>query len=344
MGVRGRAAESRRAGRLSALLRLSLALAAALLAPAAAAPAQPPPATAASLAERLAAIAAVPAGRVGMAAIDLSSGREVAVHGDEPFPLASTVKLLVAADYLSDVDAGRRSLEELVPFDERLRHDEGLMSVLAHRGVTLSAANWIEAMLTQSDNSAADQMFALVGGPAAVQRWAAAHGVGGVRVDRDIGGILIDNIGLPRAPGASDAQSLRAAGRLPALSPAEMDAAEARFEADPRDQGSPLAMARLMARIDRDELLRPASRQWLLDSLGRTRTGTDRIAAGLPRGATLAHKTGTLRNISADVGIATLPGGRRVAIAVFTRGIADAKARARIIAAAAAAIAAGPLP
>ncbi|RST29937.1 serine hydrolase [Sphingomonas ginkgonis] len=324
--------------------RFLLALAAAgLVAPPVAAQSPAPVATPADLQAQLRALAVAQPGGAGIAAIDLATGREISVDGDRPFPLASTVKLLVAATYLDAVDQGRRSLAEPIPFDERWRHHDGLMTVLAHPGVTLSAANWIEAMLTQSDNSAADQMFAAVGGPAAVQRWATAHGVAGVRVDRDIGGILLDNIGLPRLAGRSDAEALVAADALPALAPAQMDSAAARFAADPRDQGSALGMARLLARIDRGELLRPASRAWLLDVLGRTRTGPDRIAAGLPAGARLAHKTGSLRGVTDDVGIATLPGGRRIAIAVLASGPAsDGKARAALIAAAARAIAAAP--
>ena len=50
--------------------------------------------------------------------------------------------------------------------------------------------------------------------------------------------------------------------------------------------------------------------------------------AGLPVGATIAHKTGTGRRVVGiasginNIGVATLPDGRQVAIAVFVNGTA----------------------
>jgi beta-lactamase class A len=43
-------------------------------------------------------------GRIGVAAVDLSTGEEVAILGDQPFPMASTSKIAIAATYLE----GRR--------------------------------------------------------------------------------------------------------------------------------------------------------------------------------------------------------------------------------------------
>ena len=277
-------------------------------------------------------IATVPAGKVGIAGIDITTGRELSVHGDQRFPLASTVKVALAAMFLQGVDQGRRSLTAMVPLDDRFRHDDGIAKLLPHPGLTLSMANWLEAMLTISDNSAADLVFDSLGGPAAVQRWMTAEHVDGMRADRDIASVLLDNIGVPRTPGASDLQSLRDAERLPALTPQAMDAAAARFDADPRDSTTPLAMARLLARIDRGDILKPASRGWLLAVMARTATGKDRIGGLLPKGTPVAHKTGTLHNSSDDVGIVTLPNGHRVAIAIYTSGIADPKQRGAIIA------------
>jgi beta-lactamase class A len=41
---------------------------------------------------------------VGVAALDLSTGETVSVRGNVPFPMASTVKVAVAALYLAQVD------------------------------------------------------------------------------------------------------------------------------------------------------------------------------------------------------------------------------------------------
>jgi beta-lactamase class A len=82
---------------------------------------------------------------VGIAALDLNTGETVSIKGNTPFPMASTVKVAIAATYLSDVDAGRRSLDDQV------------------NGV--SASTLMNAMLIHSDNHATDQLLAMLGGP-----------------------------------------------------------------------------------------------------------------------------------------------------------------------------------
>jgi beta-lactamase class A len=316
----------RRAGWLAlaafALSSPSIASAQALPAPAVVQPT--------SLAARLEAIAGVPKGRVGIAAIDLASGREVAVHGGEAFPMASVVKVAVAAAYLAEVDSGRRSLTRSITLDESMRSgSDGIGRLMPHPGVTLSAANLVDLMLTVSDNTATDLLIADLGGTAKVQQWLERNRVSGVRIDREIARLVLDNLGLPMLPGKTAAQTLWASDPLAA----EVRAvAVASFDRDHRDTASPLAMARFLARLDKGEMLSAASRAFLFDAMARCRTGLDRIPGALPAGTPTAHKTGTLAGISNDVGIVTLPDKSRFAVAIFTRGIAEGPARARVIA------------
>ncbi len=85
-------------------------------------------------------------GEYGVAALDLRDGASVAVNGDMPFAIASTVKLAIAAAFLKDADAGRRSLDDVVGGRR--------------------ASDAMELMIVRSDNHAADQLLAAVGGPA----------------------------------------------------------------------------------------------------------------------------------------------------------------------------------
>lgn len=208
-------------------------------------------------------------GEYGVAAMDLRDGSVVVVNGETPFPMASTVKLAIAAAYLTEVDEGRRSLNDIV------------------RGRT--AAKAMEAMIIHSDNLAADQLFATLGGPMAVQRWLLSRNLGGIRIDRTI------------------AQLLRERGHL----------------ADVKDVATPVAMVRFLRMLDSGTALSPQSRAYLLGLMGQCRTGTRRIRALLPVGTLVEDKTGTLDGITNDVGFITLPDGRRVAIAVFARGGRD---------------------
>ena len=76
--------------------------------------AQPSSAPLQLLERQLVATAAENPGEYGIAALDLATGETVSVNGNTSFPMASTVKVAVAATYLSEVDAGRRSLDDQI--------------------------------------------------------------------------------------------------------------------------------------------------------------------------------------------------------------------------------------
>jgi beta-lactamase class A len=124
------------------------------------------------LEQRLAATARDNPGEFGIAAVDLATGRLASFNGDTPFPMASTVKVAIAAAYLSQVDEGRRSLEDL------------------NGGASASAL--MERMIIHSDNRATDQLLAMLGGPATVESWLRLNGLAGIRVDRTIAQLLAD--------------------------------------------------------------------------------------------------------------------------------------------------------
>lgn len=219
-----------------------------------------------SLERQLAALVAASPGDVGVAALDLRSGEVVSINGDEPFPMASVVKIAIAANYLAQVENGRRSLSDTIG--------------------GRSASRLMEAMLIHSDNRATDILLRDLGGPRTVQAWLTQNGITGVRVDRNIARLL------------SDRRDLR----------------------DIRDSSTPRAMVGLLQRLDGGSMLKPWSRSYLLDLMGRCMTGKNRIRGLLPMGTRVQNKTGTLSGLSTDVGFITLPDGRRIAVAFFARG------------------------
>src|SRR6186713_2386426 len=84
-------------------------------------------------------------GRIGIAAIDLSTGQEVSVLGDQPFPMASTSKIAIAATYLEGVDRGQWSLTSEFPLMVPVASRPFSSSVAPVRpGAYLSARELIE--------------------------------------------------------------------------------------------------------------------------------------------------------------------------------------------------------
>jgi beta-lactamase class A len=107
---------------------------------------------------------------VGIAALDLNTGESISIKGDTPFPMASTVKVAIAALYLSQVDDRQKTLDDKIS------------------GVPVRTL--MAKMLIHSDNHAADVLFKDVGGPRAVHHWLVQNGIHGVRVDRTIAQLL----------------------------------------------------------------------------------------------------------------------------------------------------------
>jgi beta-lactamase class A len=107
---------------------------------------------------------------VGVAALDLSTGQMVSIRGDVPFPMASTVKIAVAANYLAQVEHGRRSLDDMIGGE--------------------SARSLMQKMLIHSDNRATDKLLKDLGGPDKLQQWLTEQNITGLRIDRTIAQLL----------------------------------------------------------------------------------------------------------------------------------------------------------
>ena len=280
-------------------------------------------------------------GRLGVAVYDFQSGQRWSTRGDEPFPLQSVFKVMAGARALQEVDAGRRRLEE--PIAITARELSVFWSPITDEwqppSKSYSLMRLIELAVGLSDNTAGDLVMRLTGGPASLNDMFAKADIAGIRVDRYERELQPECVGLP--PFAPDAvidvkKFERDVERQPV---AVQKKALAAYLADPRDTATPNGAVDFLRALADGKLLAPTSTKLLLDIMTSSMTGKNRLRAGLPSGAKLAHKTGTAHTMLGtspavnDIGIVTLADGRRVAIAVFLSGArGDEAARERILA------------
>ena len=66
------------------------------------------------LQEELARLVAGFAGVAGIAILDLTSGKEIGIHGDEAFPTASTIKIHILTQLLLRAERGEIDLAQRV--------------------------------------------------------------------------------------------------------------------------------------------------------------------------------------------------------------------------------------
>jgi beta-lactamase class A len=276
-------------------------------------------------------------GRVGAALIHLESGATLDVRGDERFPMASVVKLPIAIEVLKQVAERKLTLDRdvwLAPSDIRpcctleRRHPKG--------GVSRTVRELLELAIIESDNTAADALLKLVGGPDVVETRLRAMRFPHISVERSEGQLLLDMAGVMNAP-PPDEWTIEIQRQLVAdIDKESLNAGRARYLADDRDTATPSEIARLLARLQLGDLLPQSETDLLLALMAQTKTGSRRLKGRLPPDTIVAHKTGTTAVVINDAGIITLPPdskiGGHVALAVFVADGSSIRAMERSIA------------
>ena len=248
---------------------------------------------------------------VGVAAVNLETGKAVRIRAGERFPMGSVFKFPVALTFLRLVDQKKFNLDAKVTIPVS-SFGPGFSPIRDHangKPVTMSYREIVAAMLRDSDNTAVDFLLPKIGGPAAVTKRMRELGVDGIRVDRSEREMAND---LAKEGGA------------------------ARYAVDPRDTATPDAMVALLRKFQRrEDGLSATSHALAMKLMLDSTTGAKRIKWSLPTGALLAHKTGTMPGTANDVGIITSPDGRHhILIAIFTKAgtVDDLEPRERAIA------------
>lgn len=220
--------------------------------------------------------------RIGLAAIEVGTGRTVLWRAGERFAFCSTFKVLLAACVL------HRSLKETHLLEERLfwraADEQEWSPVTAGRdGRGMTVAELCAAAVSVSDNTATNALLTRLGGPQAVTAYVRSLGDEVFRLDR--------------------------------IEPELNEAALG----DERDTTTPLAFARTLQGLLAGTALPAAQRRQLADWLSVCATGEGRIRAALPPGWKLARKTGSGGGLAHDAGLAESPDGRQVILVVFTQ-------------------------
>ena len=251
-----------------------LALAAMLAAPAEAARAE----------RELKAIQKRIGGRLGVHALDSQSGKRAGLDDHSRYAMASTFKLPLAAAILWQVDHGAFNLERTLPIthESLLPNSPAVEARLSAGMETMTLHELCTAIITVSDNAAANILLTGIGGPQALTTFMRNIGDEFTRFDRTEG-MLNTNI-----PG------------------------------DPRDTTTPRAMVDSMLRIFTQDVLSLTSRALLIDWLTASKLGLDRVRGGIPKSWQSGDKTGTGQNSAVnDLVIAFPPDRRPVFIAVY---------------------------
>jgi beta-lactamase class A len=209
-------------------------------------------------ADRLAALERRHPGRICVSMLDVASGRRVDHRAGERILICSTFKALAAALVLHRVDKGEEKLDRRIALAER---DLVTYSPVTQKRVaegSMTVAQLCDAIMTWSDNAAANLLLRSFGGPAALTAFCRHLGDDATRLDR-----YETELNTHDHPG------------------------------DIRDTTTAAAMLENLRKLLFTEVLTPPSRAQLSAWLIASRTGDARLRAGLPKTWLVGDRTGT---------------------------------------------------
>jgi beta-lactamase class A len=217
--------------------------------------------------DRIATLEKREGGRLGVFALDTATGRHLDHRSRERFGMCSTFKFLAAAAILQRVDRGADNLDRQIEYGEADLLEYAPVSKEHVKEGRMVLADVCAAAVEWSDNTAANLLLQILGGPQGLTAFIRTLGDNVTRLDRN-------------------EPSLNVVG------PGEV-----------HDTSTPASMVALLSTVLFGQVLSADSRSRLEDWMLEAKVGEHRIPAGLPPGWRIAHKTGTWSNQTNDVGV-----------------------------------------
>ena len=241
------------------------------------------------LEQRLKTISDGAQGTVGLTVMHIESGKTISFNGKAQLPLYSVFKLPLAIAVLKDVEENRLRLDQRVQVTpaEIVPGTPG-NTALWQKPIAVTVEQLIEYSISRSDNTSADKLLQLIGGPNKVTERLRSLGFQNL----DIHTTVAEHVKTRQNPNVGSADDL----------------------------------ASLLVQLHQGKLLQPSQTNLLIGFMQRANTGLNRLRGNLPSGTVVADKTGSGEKNSAtgtakatnDVGIITLPQNRgHLAIAVL---------------------------
>ena len=249
---------------------------------------------------KIAADAAKARGRVGVACSLPGIALDCNYNENARLPMQSVYKFPIAMAVLDAVERGKLQLDGEVQFlpTDLISPGQGSPLRDAHprANVNVKIKELLRLAVSESDGVASDILLRVLGGPKAADEYVRSLGIEGIYI-RDAEKTLGRDV-----------------------------------QAQYRNFAEPAAMISLLRRLaDHSPLSEEHTKlleQWMTESP----TGPKRLKGLLPAGTPVAHKTGTsgrnagITHATNDVGLITLPDGRRLAAAVFVTDSPESEA------------------
>ncbi len=211
---------------------------------------------------------------------------------DRVLPAASTIKLPILIALFQDVDAQKVRLEEKLTIDKK-SIASGSGDLQAQKpGTQVSILVAATKMITISDNTATNLIIARLGGKSALNQRFRNWGLNITAINQPLPDLEGTNVTTARELARSMMAVVGVGDSLPSGTASPME--------------------------NRGKILSAASRSQMLSMMSRTTRNT-MLPQGLGTGAKIAHKTGDIGSLIADVGSIELPTGKKYLAVVLVK-------------------------
>lgn len=209
-------------------------------------------------------------GSIGIYAVNTANHSTIQYHADKRFPIQSTFKVMAVSAILKQSMTDNHLLTQIITYK---KEDLVFWSPITEKHVAdgMTISDLCSAAMMYSDNTATNLLVKKLGGPEAVTAFARSIGDSTFRVD----------------------------GWEPELNSNPNNL---------QDTSTPAAMEKSLKKLTLGNVLGSAQREQLVTWMKGNTTGDTRIRAGVPKGWTVADKTGAgSYGTSNDIGIIWSP-------------------------------------
>jgi len=243
------------------------------------------------LENKLEVLAATHKGKVAIALKQLDGGETYLRNADDVLPTASLIKLAVMAEVYAQAKEGKVKLEDMLtlPKDEMVQ-GSGILTDHFSPGAQFSLRDAVRLMIVYSDNTATNMVLSKVGIKPVNERMASL-GLKETRINAKV-----------------------FKGSTTSVDPA-------RTKQYGLGSTTAAEMLKLLELLHKGELVSAEASKAMLEHMKKCED-KDKFPRFLPKGATVAHKTGSVNNSRTDAGILYFKGGP-VALVVLTNDNED---------------------
>ncbi|SHE69862.1 class A beta-lactamase, subclass A2 [Pedobacter caeni] len=228
---------------------------------------------------------------VGFSVLYLENQKVVSVNGDKHYPMQSVYKFHLALAVLNQVDQGKFSIDQKIlvkPSDLLQDTWSPIRDKYPNGNVELPLSEILKYTVSESDNNGCDILFRLIGGTGKAHQFIKKQGIKEISIT-----------GTEEEMHKDD---------------------QVQF----RNWTTPKAANQLLKKFWEGKVLKKATGDFLMKIMEETVTGPGKIKGLLPQGTVVAHKTGNsgvnkagIISGSNDIGIVTLPNGKKMLISAF---------------------------